>query len=507
MAIIREPDVFSRRNYDLIIIGGGIYGAMLALEATFRELRPLLLERNDFGGATSFNSLRIVHGGLRYLQTLDLKRHLQSVQERRWLLKNFPDLIHPLPCLMPLYGRGARRKSILRVVLQIDDLLSAYRNLGVPGKNSLPGGTVLSQAETVAAFPGVVRNGLQGAATWHDAAMPDSQRIVIEVLRWATRNGADVVNYVDVQSLSLKHNAVAGVVARDTLSGSELDFRAPIVVNAAGPWCVKVADTFDAKAEDVFWPSLAWNILTNRPPPSEYALAVTPSRPDGPTYFLHPWKGKLFIGTGHACWNGPVDCPAPSERQIQETIDDVNSSIPDLALDSGCIDRVVSGILPAIKPRSAKLSTRPTLVDHSKRGGPSGFITLCGVKFTTARRVAAHALDRIFGPRQRAISTAMQRPRSTSGWQSASVDLSRGLAVDSYVENLRHLIADESAMNLQDIVFRRTDLWVRQDLALRLAPEICDLFDWPESRKTVELVALANKFQHTNLVARTAGEP
>jgi glycerol-3-phosphate dehydrogenase len=103
MAMERQIHLYSERDYDLIIVGGGIYGAMLALESVFRGLKPLLLEKSDFGAATSFNSLRIVHGGLRYLQTLDLPRHFESVRERRWFLRNFPDHVRPLPCLMPLF--------------------------------------------------------------------------------------------------------------------------------------------------------------------------------------------------------------------------------------------------------------------------------------------------------------------------------------------------------------------------------------------------------------------
>ena len=164
MAIVRQPELFSQRKYDLIIVGGGIYGVMLTLEAVFRGLRPLLLERNDFGGATSFNSLRIVHGGFRYLQTLDLPRYFESVQERRWFLANFPDLVNPLPCLIPLYGQGVRRKSILRTALFVNDLLSGNRNVGVSLENQLPPGKILGRAATVSAFPDVDPRNLQGAA-------------------------------------------------------------------------------------------------------------------------------------------------------------------------------------------------------------------------------------------------------------------------------------------------------------------------------------------------------
>src|SRR5262245_12098444 len=119
--IRREPNAATQIQYDVIIIGGGIYGACMLLEAYRLGLRALLMERDDFGGATSWNSLRILHGGLRYLQTFDLPRFRQSVRERKWFCKNFPEYIRPLPCLMPLYGQGLKRPFILRTALAIND--------------------------------------------------------------------------------------------------------------------------------------------------------------------------------------------------------------------------------------------------------------------------------------------------------------------------------------------------------------------------------------------------
>lgn len=115
--IRRDPAAAAQESYDLIVIGGGIYGIALALESSRRGWRPLLLERGDFGGETSLNSLGIVHGGLRYLQSLDIIRFRESVAERRWFLAHFPDLVEPLKCLMPLYGGGLRRRSVIAAAL------------------------------------------------------------------------------------------------------------------------------------------------------------------------------------------------------------------------------------------------------------------------------------------------------------------------------------------------------------------------------------------------------
>lgn len=144
------------QDYDIIIIGGGFYGVMLAYESSCRGLQTLLLEKNDFGSATSFNSLRIVHGGLRYLQSLDLHRFKESVGERKWFLKHFPNLTRPISCLMPLYNKGLQRNSIMWAALNLNDLLSLTRNKRVSEENNLLNGKVISKKKVQEIFPKLI---------------------------------------------------------------------------------------------------------------------------------------------------------------------------------------------------------------------------------------------------------------------------------------------------------------------------------------------------------------
>ncbi|MGL6138581.1 MAG: FAD-dependent oxidoreductase, partial [Planktothrix sp.] len=175
--INRNLATATQSSYDVIIIGGGIYGVMLSLEASRRNLRSLLIEKGDFGGATSYNSLRIVHGGFRYLQNLDLERFYESVGERKWFLKTFPELVKPLSCLMPLYNKGIRRPPILYTALKLNDALSINRNQGIRPDRHLPPGKVIKSEQVKTHFPTVDTQGLTGGAIWHDACMPDSQRL------------------------------------------------------------------------------------------------------------------------------------------------------------------------------------------------------------------------------------------------------------------------------------------------------------------------------------------
>ncbi|MGD2069069.1 MAG: FAD-dependent oxidoreductase, partial [Gemmatimonadota bacterium] len=190
--IVRDPAEAAASAHDLIVVGGGVYGTMLTLEAARRGLRPLLVERSDFGSQTTENSLRIVHGGLRYLQTMDLRRFRESVRERAWLLETFPGHVRPLECFMPLYGEGLRRRWVFAVALALNEGLARLGG----GRNELPPGRTLGPEEAGRVLGIVPGGGLTGAAVWYDAVMEDSERVVIEALHAACDHGARALNYV-----------------------------------------------------------------------------------------------------------------------------------------------------------------------------------------------------------------------------------------------------------------------------------------------------------------------
>ena len=186
----------------------------------------MLIERGDFGGETSWNSLRILHGGLRYLQTMDLSRFRESVRERRWWIQTYPELVQPLACVMPLYGRGLKRPAVLRLALAANDLLTANRNQGVRQDRRLGRGRILSPAETREMFPTVELSDLVGAALWFDATMPSSERLLIEMLHWANASGAVCLNYVRALRVLTHDDQVVGLAGEDARTASALELRA-----------------------------------------------------------------------------------------------------------------------------------------------------------------------------------------------------------------------------------------------------------------------------------------
>ena len=499
--IIREPANASKQEYDLIIVGGGIYGIMLSIEASLRGLHSLLLERGDFGEHTSFNSLRIIHGGLRYLQNLDLHRFRESVGERRWFLQSFPNLVKPLPCLMPLYGDGLRRAPVFRLALWVNNMLSRDRNRGVRQDRHLPSGRVIDADETIAIFPFADRQGLRGGAIWYDACVLSTERLLIEVLRWANELGATALNYVEALELIKDNENVAGVKAVDRESGDLYKYRASVVVNAAGPWCRELAARFHQDEPVLFKPSLAWTILFNRQAISDHAIAVAPKKKQGErVYFLCPWRGKLFAGTGQAPRYGSEEKPMPTTEELQEFLNDLNLAVPSLKVDQNDILHIFAGLLPVTQVGSEKLTTREVIFDHDTHGGPKGFYTISGVKFTTARLVAEKALNRIYFPKNvidPANNKSFKPPRHVQGGHEIfNFDWYLTAEESEWKDGLQSLITEESVQHLDDLIFRRTSLWDNPSRAMEIAPLICELFDWDDSRRCNEIERLTHSLEN-----------
>jgi glycerol-3-phosphate dehydrogenase len=490
MLTIRDFEAIGRARYDLIIVGGGIYGAMLALEAVQYGLRPLLVERHDFGAGTSFNSLRIVHGGLRYLQDLDLKQFRQAVSERRWFLRTFPDLVQPLPCLAPLYGDGLQRPAIYRLALSLNDVLSSRRNVGQASPQCIPPGRIIDAAAVKKIFPYATQTALRGGALWHDALIANTPRLIIDVLRWACIGGATVLNYVDARTLIVADGHVQGIEAIDQESGQVQRFYAPTVINAAGPWSRRLAAQFDPATAPFYEPSLAWNILFRRPALSDHAIAVRPRHRGSRMYFLVPWKGQLFAGSGHASWNDKAGDARLSAGRLTAFIADLNDAVPNLRLSRDDVARATVGLLPAARAGSNELLRRGTVIDHAAHGGPKGLISVCGVKFTLARQVAEAVIQRVFPTATHRKNGHVQRPGSQGRHPDYAYCWLPAPGDNTWKEPLHQAIATESVRHLDDLLLRRSAIGDNSARAKQLAPQVCALFDWDTARAASEIEAL-----------------
>lgn len=497
-------------HYDLIIVGGGIYGAMLFFEASAKGLKCLLVEQKDFGSATSFNSLRTVHGGLRYLQSLNLPRFFESVGERSWFLRAFPELVKPIGCLMPLYNDGMRRRSIMSAALMINDVLSANRNSGLLPSSEIGSASTVDAATVRSLFPAVRSERLKAGAIWHDATVPDSQRLVMEILGRSVGLGSVALNYVRADDLLVRDNIVSGISATDAETGQQFEFCSDKVVNACGPWCRETARQFDQDHDDLFHSSIAWNILFDREALSDHAVAIAPPKDNAQVYFAHPWKGRVLVGTGHGPWHGGPDKPEPTRLQIQEFIDDLNSSVPGLNFSEQSINRVFAGLLPAVSADDYTIAAKEKILNHSQNGGPIGLFSVSGVKLTTSRLVAAKTLQQIFPEKWKSSRPDRLLSRSADSSVHNFVVRAESALVSNDAADLAislgRIVEDEAVVHLDDLVLRRTTLWEHPELVNRSKSILLGLFSWDRLRQEKEIKRLENAMSgYDNLIsARSA---
>src|SRR5919106_294280 len=405
----RDLTQLAADTYDVLIIGGGIYGVCAAWDAALRGLSVALVEKGDFGHATSYNSLRVIHGGLRYLQHGDLRRLRQSIQERTAFMRIAPHLVHPLPFLIPTYGHAIRGKGILTLALRINDLIGFDRNRLEDPQKHLPPGRIISREECLRLFPGIEKRGLTGGAIVYDCQMFSSERLILSFARSATMYGAQVANYVEVFGLLRNGERVAGVKARDLLNGSEIDIRARVVVNTSGPWLDRVFSLCNGYSPNRRLAlSKAFNILVNRQLIPRYAVGIyTKNRfKDGDALlskgsrllFLTPWHNRSLIGTVHLPYDCDPDHCGVTEDEIQSFLDEINEAYPAADLERQDVCFTYGGLLPIDNRGTggAQLVKRYRIVDHKKEEGVEGLVSVMGVKLTEARHVAEKTIDLVF---------------------------------------------------------------------------------------------------------------
>ena len=400
-AMQRNFDRLSQKTYDMVIVGGGIYGCALAREAALRGFSVALVEKADFCSATSANSLKIIHGGIRYLQQLDLDRLRQSVTERRILLQIAPHLVHPLSCVMPTYGHGMKSREALWCGLLANSLLSWDRNRGLPPEKRIGRGRTGSRSEWLAIAPEIADPRFNGAAFWQDAYACNTERLGLAFVQAAVAAGADVANYAEVTGFLREGRHVAGVTVVDGFSGKRADIRARLTVINTGPW---TRQTLSQLGAEVACPgyrlAFAMNIVLHRQLQRDYAVGLPLYREGwkrSRLYFFVPWRDRTMIGTYMRVHDGDPGAMCVTEQDLDAFMADLNQAHPGARITRGDIAFVHAGLLPS-ENRDVEPGDEPEplrhfhLVDHSKSDGIKGLITVLSVKYTTARDVAERAL-------------------------------------------------------------------------------------------------------------------
>jgi glycerol-3-phosphate dehydrogenase len=509
----RDIHKLSDKEYDLLVIGSGIYGAALAWDAILRGLSVALIDQNDFGGATSANSLKVIHGGLRYLQQLDIKRMRESIQERTNYMKMAPHLVHPLPCVMPTYGHTMKSKEVMFFGLLANDIISFDRNRLDDPEKTIPMGKVISKSQCMDLLPGIDSARVTGAALWTDAQVYNSERFVLSFVLSAYQRGAQAANYIKVTDFLKKGNRIYGVKALDLLSNTSLEIRAKMVINTTGGWVDTVLGELGRPFQR-FPLSTALNLVINRRILPETAAGITAQyqyQRDGRMFsgshvlFMTPWRHLTIVGTYHQPYDGHPDSMKVTEKDIHSFLKEINSAYPGEVIGRDEVSFYYKGFLPmkGIHPKSGEviLTKHYHVHDHQVEDNLEGLITVVGVKYTTARDVAQKTIDFVFrkmgrkpppcsthktilaggeiGPFNEFLSDAENRYSHLPGSVMRHLVYSFGSMVPDVLKcadenpeftktvpgssevlmaEVVHTVREEMALKLSDVILRRTDL-------------------------------------------------
>ena len=405
----RSLAALAGREFDVLVVGGGITGAVTAWDAAQRGLSVALLERGDFGGATSAESLKVVHGGVRYLQHLDIVRVRESSRERRALLRMAPHLVQPMPFVVPTYGHGMRGPEILGAAFVILNALTADRNRGLTDPaRKVPAAGIVSRARVLEWFPDINQDGLTGAGVFYDGQLFNPPRLVWAMVRTAARAGAAVANYCDVTALMLQGGRVTGVRVDDRLGGEKFEVRARTVVNAAGPYAEALLVRSGVRAARTVPFSRDMALVLKRRFVNGRALALQTRYRDPSAVltrgarhlFLVPWRGKTLVGVNSLIWRDEPDRLRVTEAEVSDFVAEIAEADPKLGLTMDDVALVMAGLLPVEKGNEeggdVSFGKRPLVVDNARTDGVQGLVSAISNRYTVARGVAERAVDLVY---------------------------------------------------------------------------------------------------------------
>ena len=393
--------------FDVLVVGGGITGAGVALDAAGRGLRTALVERGDFAAGTSSRSSKLVHGGLRYLQQKEFRLVYEALAERQRLLRLAPHLVKPLPFLIPVFASGAAGQARARAYARgVGTALWMYDVTGGARIGKLH--RRLSRREALELMPDLDGRKLAAGFLYYDARVDDA-RLTLMVAKTAASLGAATVNRVEVTGLLRTGGQIGGAVLTDRLTGRQFDARAGVVVNAAGVW----ADELRALDEGVnprsIRPAKGVHITLPAGRPALDIAAVLSVPGDRRSVFVIPWGDRIYVGTTDTDYDGPLDDPQCTAADVDYLLGAVNAwvtrpvgrhevlgtwaGLRPLVGGSGPAGEAPPGPgSPGVSPRklskTADLSRR-----HSVRVAPSGLVTVVGGKLTTYRAMAEDTVD------------------------------------------------------------------------------------------------------------------
>ena len=427
----------SRGEFDLAVVGGGSLGCAVAWEAATRGARVALLEQDDFGSGASANSLKIVHGGLRYLQKMDIKRARVSAAERSIFLRVAPHLVQPLACMLPTRRSLMRGRLAMAAGLAVNALVTFDRNRDLMADRRLPAGGLVNLATLAEAAPGLNLEGATAGARWFDAQMADSERLPLAFALGAEAHGALLLNHHRVTEFATRDGRITGVVAEDRLSGGTVELPATVVADCrcawghsgASPAVFAEAPPF-IKAVNIILPEAGLKCALGFPMRDQDGQVIP-----GRMLFATPWNGVTVVGTWYSRDAGGPGGGVTS-AELAAMLDSVNASYGDWRFQPADVRAVHIGFLPAI-PETVTGDGEPVPMDKpmcepaAAAGGPAGLWYLQTEKWTTVRRLAQHYVDRLAMERELQVARSNTASLPLPGGERTSLLAARSALAES----------------------------------------------------------------------------
>lgn len=475
--------------YDIAIIGGGAVGAGIARDAALRGLSTVLFERKDFATGTSSRSTRLIHGGLRYLQTLDFALVRQDLREREILLRIAPHLVTPLPFLVPLYGQGAVGRAKMRAGMALYDGLSYDK--------SLPGHRMLSPEEALAREPSLRREGLEGAALYCDAQVPLAERLVLENALDARDHGAALRPYTRVDGL-IRHpdrtgrERAVGVRWTEEATGQSGETRARVIINASGPWLDRVERLLLDEPSGQLRLTKGVHLAAT-PLRGNHDALVLFSPEDGRLFFSIPWLGYAWIGTTDTDFDGDLDQVYATPEDVAYLRRSVGPFLEHDSLDAIYFTNAGVRALARAPGAESAVSRQHRLLDHAAppdRVG--GLLSVVGGKLTAYRGIAEEVTDlacRKLGEKRPCRTADVPLPGAHGLYPPPHLD-GQPDGVRAQVEEAVH---HEECRTLADFMERRALYFFAPDQGRAILPAVrnamADLLGWDEGRANAEVAA------------------
>ena len=378
--------------YDILVIGGGINGAGIALDAAMRGYSVLLVEKNDFGGSTTSNSTKLIHGGLRYLEYMEFPLVRESLRERENILQNAPHLIKPIKINFPFYGHSKRGPYILKLGMILYDLLSYDK--------SMPNHSFMfnfNKEKLHNYIPSLRKKGLRGIASYYDCQAIYPERLNLEIILSASAEGADTMNHFSFNSMEWDGDKYQ-VILTDGINKQEYSIGAKFVVNATGPFVDVINQHIDQSIPRLMGGTKGSHILIdkfeNGPKDGLYIEAIQDGRP----FFILPWDEYYLVGTTDIFYDGDLDNIVATEDEVDYLLNELNYFTDTKTFYRKDVLYTYSGIrpLPFEPGKKASQVTRNHIIyDHEKKEGLINYISIVGGKLTTYRNLAEETVNEI----------------------------------------------------------------------------------------------------------------